>query len=244
MQPIDSCCGDWTARSPATSCSTRSRTRSIFSRTALAVTPRSTRRSSSAPDASARTELIGLTAEEAFAGPLGRRIAAQDRALLDGGRPAQRRARAASLSRWPRRLVPDMEGAAVRPQGRSRRPCRPVARHAARQRRAGGSASRFPRRCAMRKTIWTRRCGSPILRPAQAVSVSSSTSASAYVRPFGRAVSDASADRSRLRASAPQRRADQPDRASTAATPIRRPSRASSARSSGLSPLQYRKLNP
>ncbi len=34
-----------------------------------------------------KEELIGLTAEEAFAGPLGRRIASQDRALLAGGRP-------------------------------------------------------------------------------------------------------------------------------------------------------------
>jgi PAS domain S-box-containing protein len=34
-----------------------------------------------------KDELIGLTADEAFAGPLGRRIAEQDRALLSGGRP-------------------------------------------------------------------------------------------------------------------------------------------------------------
>jgi PAS domain S-box-containing protein len=34
-----------------------------------------------------KDELIGLTADEAFAGPLGRRIAEQDRAILGGGRP-------------------------------------------------------------------------------------------------------------------------------------------------------------
>jgi PAS domain S-box-containing protein len=34
-----------------------------------------------------KDELIGLTAEEAFSGPLGRRIAEQDRAILGGGHP-------------------------------------------------------------------------------------------------------------------------------------------------------------
>ena len=34
-----------------------------------------------------KDELIGLTADAAFAGPLGRRIAEQDRAILSGGRP-------------------------------------------------------------------------------------------------------------------------------------------------------------
>ena len=34
-----------------------------------------------------KDELIGLTAEEAFTGPLGRRFGVQDRALLAGGRP-------------------------------------------------------------------------------------------------------------------------------------------------------------
>jgi AraC-like DNA-binding protein len=34
-----------------------------------------------------KDELIGLTADQAFSGPLGRRMAEQDRALLAGGRP-------------------------------------------------------------------------------------------------------------------------------------------------------------
>ncbi len=100
--------------------------------------------------------LIGLTADQVFPGELGRRIAEQDRAILKSARSLKGELELHLYPgrRW--RVVPDLEGAAVRPRGRSsvssacRETCAPPTPRRRRRRRCRP-------RCASRRRIRSRR---------------------------------------------------------------------------------------